>query len=90
MTHIVCEFVCRLLDRFIDNMKFNVEFVISRLTMRLQHRAAELAVNFEMGAVLFPVAPVDSSQQPELPQLRLGMQTKHVDYIYIKCSLLPG
>ncbi|XP_042348310.1 putative helicase mov-10-B.2 [Plectropomus leopardus] len=64
-------FNSKLLDRFIDNMKFNVEFTVNRLTVRVQHRAAELAATFRLGQVLFPAAPTDSSQQPELPRLRL-------------------
>uniref|UniRef100_A0A8D0A321 RNA helicase n=1 Tax=Sander lucioperca TaxID=283035 RepID=A0A8D0A321_SANLU len=64
-------FSSKLLDRFVDNMKFNVEFTVNRLTVRVQHRAAELASTFRLGEVLFPAAPADSSQKPELPQLRL-------------------
>ncbi|XP_032376607.1 putative helicase mov-10-B.1 [Etheostoma spectabile] len=64
-------FSSKLLDRFVDNMKFNVEFVVNRLTVRVQHRAAELASTFRLREVLFPAAPADSSQQPELPHLRL-------------------
>uniref|UniRef100_A0A8C2ZHV5 RNA helicase n=1 Tax=Cyclopterus lumpus TaxID=8103 RepID=A0A8C2ZHV5_CYCLU len=64
-------FGSKLLDRFVDGMKFNVEFTINRLVVRVQHRAAELAATFRLGQVLFPAAPADSSQQTELPQLRL-------------------
>ncbi|KAK5863608.1 hypothetical protein PBY51_000629 [Eleginops maclovinus] len=64
-------FSSKLLDHFIDNMKFNVEFTVNRLTVRVQHRAAELATAFRLGEVLFPIAPADSSQQTELPELRL-------------------
>ncbi|XP_031700309.1 putative helicase mov-10-B.2 [Anarrhichthys ocellatus] len=70
-------FGSKLLDRFVDGMKFNVEFTVNRLTVRVQHRAAELATTFRLGEVLFPAAPAapaapaDSSQQTELPQLRL-------------------
>nr|XP_046252029.1 putative helicase mov-10-B.1 isoform X1 [Scatophagus argus] len=60
----------KLLDRFVDGMKFNIEFTISRLILRLQHRAAELAPQYRLEDVLFPAAPT-SSQQTELPQLRL-------------------
>uniref|UniRef100_A0A8D0DA04 RNA helicase n=1 Tax=Sander lucioperca TaxID=283035 RepID=A0A8D0DA04_SANLU len=59
-------FSSKLLDRFVDNMKFNVEFTVNRLTVRVQHRAAELASTFRLGEVLFPAAPADSSQKPEL------------------------
>lgn len=73
-TRFVCEFVYRLLDFFVDNLKFNVEFTINRLILRVQHRAAELAVKFRLGEVLFPAAPAFSSQQTTLPELRLGMR----------------
>lgn len=68
-TQFVCEFVCRLLDLFVDNMKFNVEFTVNRLTVRVQHRATELAVQCNLGEVLFPAAPA-FSQQTDLPTLR--------------------
>uniref|UniRef100_A0A3Q3W9K6 RNA helicase n=1 Tax=Mola mola TaxID=94237 RepID=A0A3Q3W9K6_MOLML len=55
-------FSSQLLDFFVDNLKFNVEFTINRLTLRVQHRAAELAVKFRLGEVLFPAAPAFSSQ----------------------------
>jgi len=64
--------ICRLLDRFVDGMKFNIEFTVNRLVGRVQHRAAELAATFRLGPVLFPAEPADSSQQTELPQLRLA------------------
>uniref|UniRef100_A0A3Q3WG00 RNA helicase n=1 Tax=Mola mola TaxID=94237 RepID=A0A3Q3WG00_MOLML len=67
-------FSSQLLDFFVDNLKFNVEFTINRLTLRVQHRAAELAVKFRLGEVLFPAAPAFSSQQTTLPELRLGMR----------------
>ncbi|XP_035512110.1 putative helicase mov-10-B.1 [Morone saxatilis] len=60
-----------LLDRFIDGMEFNVEFTVNRVTLRLQHRAAELAVKYRLGKVLFPDAPAFPSQETELPKLRL-------------------
>ncbi|TNN84298.1 putative helicase mov-10-B.2 [Liparis tanakae] len=64
-------FGSKLLDGFVDGMKFNIEFTINRLVVRVQHRAAELAATFRLGPVLFPAAPADSSQQTELPKLRL-------------------
>ncbi|XP_056278748.1 putative helicase mov-10-B.2 [Pseudoliparis swirei] len=64
-------FGSKLLDRFVDGMKFNIEFTVNRLVGRVQHRAAELAATFRLGPVLFPAEPADSSQQTELPQLRL-------------------
>lgn len=67
--HTFFEFVCRLLDLFVDNMKFNVEFTVNRLTVRVQHRATELAVQCNLGEVLFPAAP-PFSQQTNLPKLR--------------------
>lgn len=73
-----------MLDRFVDNMKFNVEFTVNRLTVRVQHRAAELASTFRLGEVLFPAAPADSSQKPELPQLRLGMLAFG---LYLSCTM---
>ncbi|KAM8753802.1 putative helicase mov-10-B.1 [Acanthopagrus schlegelii] len=63
-------FSSALLDRFVDGMKFNVEFTVNRLTVRVQHRAAEMATTRRLGEVLFPAAAL-SSQQTELPQLRL-------------------
>uniref|UniRef100_A0A3Q3WQ27 RNA helicase n=1 Tax=Mola mola TaxID=94237 RepID=A0A3Q3WQ27_MOLML len=56
-------FSSQLLDFFVDNLKFNVEFTINRLTLRVQHRAAELAVKFRLGEVLFPAAPAFSSHR---------------------------
>uniref|UniRef100_A0A671X0J2 RNA helicase n=1 Tax=Sparus aurata TaxID=8175 RepID=A0A671X0J2_SPAAU len=63
-------FSSELLARFVDGMKFNIEFTVNRLTVRVQHRAAEMATTCGLGEVLFPAAPL-SSQQTELPQLRL-------------------
>lgn len=74
-SHSFCSvFICRLLARFVDGMKFNIEFTVNRLTVRVQHRAAEMATTCRLGEVLFPAAPL-SSQQTELPQLRLDMHT---------------
>ncbi|XP_034552596.1 putative helicase mov-10-B.2 isoform X2 [Notolabrus celidotus] len=64
-------FNSQLLSRFIDGMKFHVEFTVNRLTMRVQHRAAELAVEYGIREVLFPSAGNLYSLQPELPPLKL-------------------
>ncbi|KAM6925346.1 putative helicase mov-10-B.1 [Xenentodon cancila] len=56
---------------FIGGIKFSVEFTINRLMVRLQHRAAALAATHALKNVLFPAAPLSSSQQPLLPKLSL-------------------
>lgn len=62
------------MDRWVENMKFHVEFVVNRLTMRVQHRAAELAVTYQLGEVLFPDPNVIPPNIP-LPNLRYGPAT---------------
>uniref|UniRef100_A0A672ZG45 RNA helicase n=1 Tax=Sphaeramia orbicularis TaxID=375764 RepID=A0A672ZG45_9TELE len=44
----------RLLQMFISNMKFDVEFTINRFPIKLQHRAVDLAAQYQLGEVLFP------------------------------------
>ncbi|XP_074537209.1 putative helicase mov-10-B.2 [Halichoeres trimaculatus] len=59
----------KFLETFISNMKFDVEFTLSQLTLRLQHRAVELAVNHQLGEVLFPSRTAGAD--PPLPELRM-------------------
>lgn len=63
-------FSSEFVDRWVENMKFHIEFVVNRLTMRVQHRAAELAVTYQLGEVLFP-APNVISPNIQLPNFSL-------------------
>lgn len=60
----------RLLQMFISNMKFEVEFTLNRFPLRLQHRAVDLAVNHQLGEVLFPSAAAAAASLP-MPKLRM-------------------
>ncbi|XP_041837310.1 putative helicase mov-10-B.1 isoform X2 [Melanotaenia boesemani] len=65
----------KFLETFLNNMRFNMEFTINRLTLKLQHRAVDLAVEHQLGEVLFPSgAAVPDVPLPELRMLNSKLE----------------
>ncbi|XP_043102725.1 putative helicase mov-10-B.1 [Puntigrus tetrazona] len=81
----------RLLNGFIDNMKFHVEFTVNRLPLKLQHRAVHMAVQHELGDVLFPVGS-RSLNPVHPPALRLFDQKleKNDEQKNAVCNIVAG
>nr|XP_019952231.1 PREDICTED: putative helicase mov-10-B.2 isoform X1 [Paralichthys olivaceus] len=58
----------QLLELFNSNMKFDVEFTVNRYLLKLQHRAVDLAAEYNLEDMLFPSG---AATNPSLPILRM-------------------